>query len=627
MFHIVDSVTVWAQIQTESYGFGTFVATKIAEIQNKSDPNEWWWVATGENPADMVTRPTIPSQVGPNAVWQCGPKFLRLPIDNWPISQELHEQDLPDRLAIHVTNMSAERRETSCDIGAVIALDNFNSYTKLLRVTARVIQLKKQKTLAAIETEPTVQQVISAEVLWIRHVQKQLLAIDWQTRFRRLGPSMNSNGLIVVGQRMSKWLKDNWNQDSFILLPACHKFTKLYIHHVHSIDHAGVEVTLAKVQSKFWVPGSRKIIRQIKSRCVICRKIEKTVQTQSMGELDPRRLQCSPAFYHTSLDLFGPFTIRDNVKKRARSKAYGIIFNCMATRAVYLDVVDGYGTQNFLATFRRFATVRGYPASIHSDNASQLVAANKQLREISKNLNWPEICRFGTLKGLTWTFNRSADAPWLNGCSEALIRLVKRALLWSVGETIMTVGELQTVLFEVANLLNERPIGYTPGADPNLGAYLCPNDLILGRTGIAVPQGPFRASSLTQRFQVIQRIVTCFWKKWQRDFFSTLLIRQKWHVERRNLRPGDIVLVPDSSAFRGQWKMAEVLEAEPGRDGKVRDVTLRYKILRQQSSNANQYSGQQDKIIKRSIHRLVLILEAEGNADDEMGGGSVSANN
>ena len=73
--------------------------------------------------------------------------------------------------------------------------------------------------------------------------------------------------------------------------------------------------------------------------------------------------------------------------------------------------------------------------------------------------------------------------------------------------------------------------------------------------------------------------------------------------------------------------MAEVLEAEPGRDGKVRDVTLRYKIPRQQSSNANQYSGQQDKIIKRSIHRLVLILEAEGNADDEMGGGSVSANN
>ena len=42
VFHIVDSAIVRAQIQKESYGFGSFVATKIAEIQNNSDPTEWW---------------------------------------------------------------------------------------------------------------------------------------------------------------------------------------------------------------------------------------------------------------------------------------------------------------------------------------------------------------------------------------------------------------------------------------------------------------------------------------------------------------------------------------------------------------------------------------------------------
>ena len=425
-----------------------------------------------------------------------------------------------------------------------------------------------------------------------------------------MGPSINSKGLIVVGQRMSKWLKDNWNQDSFILLLAGHKLTKLYIEHVHAIDHAGVDVTLARVQTKFWVPGSRKIIKQIKNRCVICRKIEKKVQTQIMGELEPERLQPFPAFYHTSLDLFGPFIIRDNIKKRARSKAYGIIFNCMATRAVYLDIVDGYGTQYFLVTFRRFVTVRGYPASIRSDNLSQLVAANKELREMAKNLNWSDISQFGTTKGLTWTFNRSADAPWQNGCSEALIRLVKRALVLAIGESILTAGELQTVFFEAANLLNERPIWYKPGADPNLGSYLCPNDLILGRTGIAVPQGPFEALNILQSLQAIQRVVTCFWRKWRRDYFSTLLVRQKWHVERRNLKPCDMVLVPDNNAFRGQWKMADVLEAEPGRDGKVRDVTLRYKSQVRQGKNVNEkkYSGQPDKIITRSIHRLHFVI-------------------
>ena len=285
-------------------------------------------------------------------------------------------------------------------------------------------------------------------------------------------------------------MKDNWSQDSFILLPADHKFTKLYIEHVHRIDHAGVEVTLAKMQTKYWVPGARRVIRQVKNQCITCRKLEKKVETQIMGELVPERLQASPAFYHTSLDLFGPFIIRDNVKKRTSSKAYGIIFNCMATRAVYLDVVDGYGTQHFLVTFRRFVTD----------------------------------------KGLTWTFNKSADAPWQNGCSEALIKSVKRAMVISVGDSKLTSLELQTAFFEVANLLNERPIGYKPGTEPNFGSYLCPNDLLLGRTGIAVPQGPFKSSSPTQRFHMIQSVVASYWRKWQRDYFSTLLIRQKWHV-------------------------------------------------------------------------------------------------
>ena len=414
----------------------------------------------------MVTRPTSPTQIGPTSVWQCGPKFLQLSVEKWPIRQDLQELELPDRIGIHITSMNVEKRAEEYDIGAVINLDNFSSYAKLLRVTARIMQFKTEKTMKAIGKQPTAQQMRNSETLWIKHVQRGILSNDWQNRYRRLGPSINSKGLIVVGQRMSKWLKDNWNQDSFILLLAGHKFTKLYIEHVHAVDHAGVDVTLARVQTKFWVPGSRKIIKQIKNRWVICRKIEKKVQTQIMGELEPERLQPFPAFYHTSLDLFGPFIIRDNIKKRARSKAYGIIFNCMATRVVYLDIVDGYGTQDFLVTFRRFVTVRGYPASIRSDNGSQLVAANKELREMAKNLNWSDISQFGITKGLTWTFNRSADAPWQNGCSKALIRLIKRALVLAIGKSILTAGELQTVFFEAANLLNERPSGISQEPTP-----------------------------------------------------------------------------------------------------------------------------------------------------------------
>lgn len=136
------------------------------------------------------------------------------------------------------------------------------------------------------------------------------------------------NGVITVGQRISKWLKDNWNCDNFIPLPPEHTFPRLCIMNFHNIDHARVEVTVAKHQKKFWVPGVRKIIKSVKSKCINCRLWNKRNEGQSMGQVMSDRLQPSRPFFHTAIDLFGPFDIKDTVKKRTKGKSYGIIFNC-----------------------------------------------------------------------------------------------------------------------------------------------------------------------------------------------------------------------------------------------------------------------------------------------------------
>ena len=65
------------------------------------------------------------------------------------------------------------------------------------------------------------------------------------------------------------------------------------------------------------------------------------------------------------------------------------------------------------------------------------------------------------MEGLQWIFT-PADAPWQNGVTEARTRSVKRTIEFSVGENALTFSELQTVLFEIAKLLNERPIGRPP---------------------------------------------------------------------------------------------------------------------------------------------------------------------
>lgn len=602
VFHLVDSQIVRSQIQRESHGFETFVATRVAEIQTHTDTSEWWWVTSEDNAADYATRPQHPLSLGSESVWQNGPKYLTLPVDKWPISQPC-VQKLPDR---NNTLLSCKVEINQATNPSIIDIERFSSFEKMIKTTAIVLTICKEKTFNKILQSITSENLKEAEHYWVKIVQSEF--IDWEKRFAKLGPSKDGNGIIIVGERISKWLKDTWNQNQFILLSRKHPFTRIYIQHLHNIDHGGIEMTLAKLQAKFWVPGARKVIKSVKEKCVICKRTDKIMMSQQMGQLPEQRLKPAPAFFNTSLDLFGPIMIRDTVKRRVRSKVYGVIFTCMTSRAVYIDLTEGYDTDSFLNTFRRFVSVRGYPHTIHSDMGTQLSAASKEIRDMTSRWNVTEISKFGSNQGMTWSFNKSADAPWQNGVCEALIRSVKRLLVIVIGENVLSFGELQTVLFEVANLLNERPIGLKPGYDINLGTYLCPNDLLLGRASNKVPDGPMIDTiDVRKRFSFIQSIVTSFWRRWMRDYFPTLTIRQKWHTAQRNLKKGDIVLVQDKDMIRGNWKLAQVCEAEPGRDERVRDVVIRYKRT---SPNAL-YEGKGDQLIKRSVHKLVLLLPIE----------------
>lgn len=598
--HLTDSEIVRAQIQKDSFRFNTFVANRVAEIQAKSSPSEWFWVNSKWNISDLCTRECTPSALGESSVWQRGPDFLARPKEEWPISKSC-SVGVTDEVYAKGDNLLAIANNPCIDI------NRFSDYEKLINVTARVLNVVSKRSIAKLCQEPEADDLHSAEIFWIKTVQREI-SKDWEVRYQRLGPKMNEEGIITVGDRVNKWLKTNWNRDEYILLPPNHPFTKLLILYYHNRDHSGVESTLVRLQGKFWVPGVRRLIKSVKSRCVTCRRIDKICETQRMSVLPEERLSPTPPFYKTSLDLFGPFHVIDTVKKRTRMKVFGVIFTCMWCRAVYLDLAEGYDTGSFLKVFRRFASIRGFPRLMYSDRGCQLVKTSKELSEMGDKLNFGELSKFGSTKGMSWKFTRSADAPWQNGCSESLIRLVKRAMTMSIGEKVLQYGELQTVLFEIANLINERPIGIKPGSDINLGSYLSPNDLILGRTNNSAPAGHVDDNtSYSKSFKYTNEIVNTFWRKWMRDFFPTLLVRAKWHTERRNVRQEDIVLVKDSNAVRGSWKLAKVVAATPGSDGKVRNVTLRYKV----GQPGSKYEGQRNILIDRAVHNIVVILPVE----------------
>ena len=295
-----------------------------------------------------------------------------------------------------------------------------------------------------------------------------------------------------------------------------------------------------------------------------------------MGQLPYDRLKPAPAFHVTFLDLFGPFMVKGMVNKRSRAKCFGVIFTCGISRAVYCDLSQDYGTDSFLQTMRCFTSLRGYPATIYSDSGSQLLAAHKELKDVHQKLDKEELQRFGVEKGLSWHFV-FPTVPWKNGCAESLIKSIKKAIKIAIGEQVLSFAELQTVLFESANIVNERPIGIT-SRDIDDDNYLCPNDLLLGRASSRVPSGPFKQyTNPRKRFSFIQSLIDTFWRKWTRDFFPSLLIRPKWHFRKRELCVGDIVLMKDLNALRGNWKLGKISKVYLSQDNIIRNVDVQYK--------------------------------------------------
>ena len=342
-----------------------------------------------------------------------------------------------------------------------------------------------------------------------------------------------------------------------------------------------------------------------------------------MGSIPVERVTPSFAFEHSSCDIFGPFQVR-LVGKFTRqrknhpgyTKAYGLILTCLSTRAVHIEAMQGQNTDSFLLAFRRFISIRGQPKSMYSDCGGQLIAADDELKTLVAALDHEKIQQYGAVSGMHWTYS-SPGSPWQNGVTESLIKSVKKTLKTIIDpQTKIPILELQTVFYEVAEILNERPLSLSHhGAsgsdfDSDTSSYLCPNDLLLGRCTTRIPAGPFTSAQVSseERLLAIQTIVTDFWKKWTEFYLPTLIYQSKWFTYSRPASVGDIVDVRDLNPIRGDWNIAEVVEVRSNDDEKAPiNVLLRYKTVKR----GKDYQPATDRFQWRDVKNLVLILGAD----------------
>ena len=159
-------------------------------------------------------------------------------------------------------------------------------------------------------------------------------------------------------------------------------------------------------------------------------------------------------FFHTGVDYFGPFTVKQG---RSRVKRYGCIFTCMTTRAVHLELAHSLSTDSFISALRRFVGRRGCVSHIHSDNGTNFVGADKELRKALEDWNQHRIAACLQQKEIDWHFN-TPTASHFEGVWERLIRSVRKVLGSITGQAVFTDESLSALLVEVENVWNSRPL-------------------------------------------------------------------------------------------------------------------------------------------------------------------------
>ena len=326
----------------------------------------------------------------------------------------------------------------------VINMKKFSNWRRLIRVTAyvkRCIPKRRKQELGIFSNERSLspQELQASELFWIKEAQKCLADRVAKGEFKSLTPFRDGNDVLRVGGRVSN-ADLSYDTKHSALLPSSHWISLLIVRHAHQFGHNGVAATTAKTRRKYWIVKASDLAKSVKFKCVFCKKMAQNLETQFMANLPEIRLApFTPPFHHTACDYFGPIVVK--VGRNKTAKHYGILFTCLNTRAVHLELATDCSTMEFLQVLRRFFAIRGTPAVMISDNGTQFVGAEKELKEMVKGWKLAELREFCAEKGMKWRFT-TPKAPHHNGCAEALVKTCKKTLQKVIGNQVLSPFEL-----------------------------------------------------------------------------------------------------------------------------------------------------------------------------------------
>lgn len=586
-----DSITVLRWLYAPHIRHKQYVAPRVAEIQELTSVKSWRYVPTDVNVADLATKWLDIDYSDSNHPWHIGPDFLYKPDSEWPQMPQDFSRYITDEVPINkncekvmILKPLKEIRPWQAGILASVSSKiraDWEAYKRVVATAFKIGRLWKAKSLKNLNPqEPhSNDELDEAEEYIIREVQKATLYEEYEKlskkqkisacgKLHNLASFMCPKGIIRARTRLSDRLPYSTRYPA--ILPNVHETTDAIVKYYHfKHKHVGDNAIIGSTRTKFWIVNTKRAVRRARARCVFCIMKRAKPAMPEIGELPDCRIDpTNKPFFYTGVDCFGPFEVYSGRSRRKKS-VWMIIFTCLITRGVFLEVLDEMSTDNVITVIEKLWARRGPVGHFFSDNGRNFLGAANLLENELFQHSMQE-------KRIKWHF-QPPYAPHFGGVWERLIKDVKRALEGSVGKFPIPRLALESALAQIESNMNDRPLTDVPVTPEDLEP-LTPNLLINGYSN-----HPFMSNhDITIDDLVSKKYVRCakavvqaYMKRWTQEVLPQIARHRTTGKQKIQLKENDVVIYVDPTKVPSEWKRGVIDRVYKGKDNKVRVADVR----------------------------------------------------
>ena len=168
-------------------------------------------------------------------------------------------------------------------------------------------------------------------------------------------------------------------------------------------------------------------------------------------------------FLQTGIDYTGHLWVK---QKTFTTKMYILIFTCLSVRAIHIELVEDMTSTAFVQALIRFTNVHGIHSHIYSDNARSFstTISGDIIEQHVHSDNFDKQFENYKIKHIKIPLY----SPWVWSTWERLIGVIKSCPYITIGRSKIEYFELLTLLSDIQNAINTRPLTYRCSSDSDL---------------------------------------------------------------------------------------------------------------------------------------------------------------